>query len=311
MTQIRQLRPLSVGFSTLCATIMMGSMPPELMPPAPAGGVFSRQELLRALARDEFVLAYQPTVNLVDQTVTGFEALARWAHPHLGLLSASRFIPLAERYGIIREIDDWVFRTACRQLATWQEDVFVSRDFRLAMNVSGTEVDGQRLVDRLIDVIDDSGVDPHGLMIEVTETSLITNVEAARHTADGLHALGVKLALDDFGIQYASFRRLHALEFDVLKIDREFVRNVDTELGCAFIRALVQLGNSLGALIIAEGVETAQQVAQLKAIGCHEGQGFRWAPGLSVGQAEQVLAHGEWPRRDPTTPWFPTFASVR
>jgi EAL domain-containing protein (putative c-di-GMP-specific phosphodiesterase class I) len=285
-------------------------MATPLTPSSPACTVFSRQELLRALARDEFVLAYQPTVNLVDQTVTGFEALARWAHPHLGLLSAARFIPLAERYGIIGEIDDWVFRAAFRQLATWQEDVLVSRDFRLAVNVSGTEVDGQHLVDRLVDVIGDSGVDPHGLMIEVTETCLIKSVEDARHTADGLHALGVKLALDDFGIQYASFRRFHALEFDVLKIDREFVKNVDTELGRAFIRALVELGNSLGALIIAEGVETPQQVAQLKAIGCHEGQGFVWAPGLSVGQAEQVLTHGEWPRRDPMTPWFPSFASV-
>jgi EAL domain-containing protein (putative c-di-GMP-specific phosphodiesterase class I) len=147
-------------------------------------------------------------------------------------------------------------------------------------------------------------------MIEVTETCLIKSIEEARRTADGLHALGIKLALDDFGIQYASFRRLHALEFDVLKIDREFVRNVDTELGRAFIHALVELGNSLGALIIAEGVETLQQAALLKAIGCHEGQGFCWAAGLSVSQAEQVLTHGEWPLRDPTTPWFPSFASV-
>jgi EAL domain-containing protein (putative c-di-GMP-specific phosphodiesterase class I) len=278
--------------------------------PLPGSTPISRQDLLQALAQDEFVLAYQPTVNLVDQTVTGLEALARWAHPRLGLLSAARFIPLAERYGMIREIDDWVFRTACRQLADWQEDVLVSPDFRMALNVSGLEVDGQHLVDRLVAVIGDTGVDPHGLMIEVTETCLIESVEEARHTADGLHALGAKLALDDFGIQYASFRRLHALEFDVLKIDREFVTNVDTELGRAFVGALVELGNSLGALVIGEGVETSEQAAQLKAIGCHEGQGFRWAPGLSVEQAEQVLARGEWPQRDALIPWFPNFTGV-
>ena len=186
----------------------------------------------------------------------------------------------------------------------------MSRDFRMAVNVSGLEVDGQHLVDRLVEVIVDTGVDPRGLMIEVTETCLIKSLEDARHTADGLHALGVKLALDDFGIQYASFRRLHALEFDVLKIDREFVMNVDTDLGRAFIRALVELGNSLGALTIGEGIETPPQAARLKAIGCHEGQGFCWAPGLSVRQAEQLLSRGEWTRRDTSTPWFPTFSSL-
>jgi EAL domain-containing protein (putative c-di-GMP-specific phosphodiesterase class I) len=284
-------------------------MPAELSSSVPNRPVFSRQDLLRALAHDELVLTYQPTVNLAGGTVTGFEALARWAHPRLGLLSASRFIPLAERYGIIREIDDWVFRTACEQLATWQEDVLVSRDFRMGVNVSGLEVDGQQLVDRLVEVILATGVDPRGLMIEVTETCLIESLEDARHTADGLHALGVKLALDDFGIQYASFRRLHALEFDVLKIDREFVMNVDTDLGRAFIRALVELGSSLGALIIGEGIETPSQAARLKEIGCHEGQGFCWAPALSVRQAEQLLSRGEWPRRDTSTPWFPSFAS--
>jgi EAL domain-containing protein (putative c-di-GMP-specific phosphodiesterase class I) len=249
------------------------------------------------------VLHYQPIVNLATEAVTGFEALVRWAHPELGLLCAARFIPLAESSGLIREVDDWVLRTACHQLAAWQEDVLVTADFRLSVNVSGLEMDGRGLVDRVAGVVAETGVDPRGLVIEVTETRRIESVQAAQLTAEGLHAIGVELALDDFGIQYASFRRLHALTFDVLKIDRQFVVDSDTELGRAFVHALVELGNFLGAVIVAEGIETDEQAVQLKTLGCHEGQGFHWAPGLPVDQAEQLLAGGAWPARDATVPW--------
>ena len=252
-------------------------------------------ELDRALEAKEFVLHYQPIVNLTDETLTGFEALVRWRHPELGMLCAENFVPLAENCALIRSLDLWVLQTASRQLAAWQEDVLVAPGFRVAVNVSAMEMDGDGLVERVHRAITASGVDASGLVVEVTETSRIESLELAKRSADGLHALGVELALDDFGSRYGTFSLLSSLPFDVLKIDRELVIGTRTERGRAFVRALVDLGDSLGARIIAEGIETAEQAAQMRALCCHEGQGFFWAPALSVDDAEALLTTGSWP----------------
>lgn len=254
----------------------------------------SIDELDRAIAAEEFVLHYQPTVNLTDGTLTGFEALVRWRHARLGLLCAAKFVPLAESCGLIRSLDQWVLQTASRQLAAWQEDVLVVPGFRVAVNVSAMEMDGDGLVERVHRAIAASGVDASGLVVEVTETSRIESLESAKRSADGLHALGVELALDDFGSRYGTFSLLSSLPFDVLKIDRDLVIGTRTEHGRAFVRALVDLGDNLGARIIAEGIETADQAAQMHALCCHEGQGFFWAPALSVHDAEAFLTSGRW-----------------
>ncbi len=270
-----------------------------------SGPSFSLDELERAIGDDDLLLHYQPTVNLVDGMVTGFEALVRWPHPRLGLLCASTIVPVAERDGLVRSLDDWVLRTALRQLAAWQEDVLVAPGFRLASNVSGAEVDGDGLVQRVRHAISESSVDPRGFVVEITETCAIESIEAGRKSADGLHALGVELALDDFGSQYGTFARWDALPFDVLKIDREFVVGSSSERGRAFVRALVELGGSLGTRIIAEGIETAQQARQLRGLGAHEGQGYFWAPAFSSTDAEALLATGVWPVRESEASWSP------
>jgi EAL domain-containing protein (putative c-di-GMP-specific phosphodiesterase class I) len=213
-------------------------------------------------------------------------------------LCAEAFVPLAEGCGLIRPLDEWVLRTASRQLAAWQEDVLVAPGFRMAVNVSAIEMDGDGLVERVRDAIGASGVDACGLVVEVTETSKIESFESAKRSTDGLHALGVELALDDFGSRYGTFSLLSLLPFDVLKIDREFVVGTDSEHGRAFVSALIDLGDRLGARVIAEGIETAGQAAQLRALGSHEGQGFFWAPALSLDDAEALLTTGRWPSSD-------------
>jgi EAL domain-containing protein (putative c-di-GMP-specific phosphodiesterase class I) len=257
-----------------------------------AASTFCRAELERAIADDQLELFYQPVVSLTDQTITGFEALVRWRHPRLGLLCAAQIVPHAERCGLIRALDDWVLRTAFAQADAWQEEALVAPGFRMAVNVSGAEMDGDRLVERVGYALSATGVDPRGLVIEVTETCRINSIDDAKRSADGLHALGLELALDDFGSHDATFSRLWSLPFDVLKIDREFVTGSHSELGQAFVRALMDLGDRLRTRIVAEGVETAAHANRLRALGSHEGQGFFWAPALPAEQASTALTAG-------------------
>jgi EAL domain-containing protein (putative c-di-GMP-specific phosphodiesterase class I) len=270
-----------------------------------APDTLTARDLDRAIGGGELGLHYQPIVNLVDETVTGFEALVRWNHPDLGTICAARFVPLAERSGLIGAVDAWVLDAACRQLAAWQEDVLVGPGFRIAMNVSGSELDGGGIVARVRHAVVTSGVDPQSLVIEVTETCAIPSFAAAQRSVDGLHALGIEVSLDDFGSHHANFTRLHSLAFDVLEIDRTFVVDADTERGQSIVRTLIELGGHLQARVIAEGIETLDQAVLLETLGCDEGQGFRWAPGLSGEQAEELLALGLWPLAEPTAAWCP------
>lgn len=258
-------------------------------------------DLLRAIDAGELELRYQPILDLTTHQLTGFEALLRWRHPTLGLLAPDRIIPLAEESGLIQEVDDWVLREAAERLAAWQDDVLVGDGFRVHVNVSGMELDHRTLVDRVRRSVMGSRVTPSGLTIEVTETRLIDDVNSAKRAIDALHEMGVELALDDFGTEYATFMRLHALRFDVVKIDKGFVAACDTDLGRTFIRAFVDLANGLGAGIIAEGIETVDQLAKLTDAGCHQGQGFLWSPAIPVTDAEHLLVTGELPEEDPVT----------
>lgn len=260
--------------------------------------ILSRAELSLAISEHQLALHYQPTVNLANGRVSGFEALIRWPHEKWGLLNAAAFVPLAEETGLIQALDNWVLWAAAEQLAVWQEDVLVTSDFRLAVNVSAVEMGDGELIERIREAVVTTGVDPTGLVVEVTETCKIEDVESAKRAAHGLHAMGVELALDDFGSRYGTFSLLNSLPFDILKIDREFTMGTDTEHGMAFLRALVDLSNSLGIRIIAEGIETIEQARRLRALGCHEGQGFLWAPALSLRDAESLLTTGRWPKSD-------------
>lgn len=258
-------------------------------------------DLVRAIVRGELELRYQPILDLTNRQLTGFEALLRWRHPTRGLLGPDRIIPLAEECGLIQEVDDWVLHDATRCLAAWQDDVLVGDGFRVHVNVSGMELDDRTLVDRVRRSVAGSRVSPSGLTIEVTETRLIDDVGSAKRAIDALHEMGVELALDDFGTEYATFMRLHALRFDTVKIDKGFVAACDTDLGRTFIRAFVDLADGLGAGIIAEGIETADQLARVQRAGCHQGQGFLWSPAIPQRDAEHLLLTGELPEVDPIT----------
>jgi EAL domain-containing protein (putative c-di-GMP-specific phosphodiesterase class I) len=249
-------------------------------------------ELRLALERGELAAWYQPTVRLSDGIVCGFEALVRWHHPVLGLLPASAFIPLAEQCGLVYELDHWMRREVFRQLETWQEDVLVTPGFRMAVNISAMEICSEHLAADVGRAIDDAGVDPHGLVLELTETRKIDDLEAAQRSAVGLHDLGVELALDDFGSQYGTFELVRTLPFDVLKIDRTIVSASDTNAGRVIVAALVELANLLPATILAEGVETIDEADRLRLLGCDEAQGFLWMPAVSAKDAEDLLTMG-------------------
>jgi EAL domain-containing protein (putative c-di-GMP-specific phosphodiesterase class I) len=250
----------------------------------------SFEDLAAAIAKNELVVHYQPIMNLVDETLVGFEAIARWPHERLGLLDAGTFVPLAGSAGLIRALDSRVLARACDQLADWQRDVLIGPGFHVSVNISGAELDGDGYVERVGGALAFAGASAKGLVLEVTETSAIESFDAARRTFDGLHALGVELALDDFGREHTTFSRLHSLPFDIVKLDRDFVLESNTKIGKSFIRALVQLGGHLGTRLIAKGIETSKQAATLRGLGCEDGQGYLWAPGLPADEAEKLLS---------------------
>src|SRR5437763_13738172 len=225
-------------------------------------------DLRRGLEWGELAAWYQPTMRLSDGVLCGFEALVRWQHPELGLLPASAFIPLAEQCGLVREVDAWMRHEVFQQLEMWQEDVLVAPGFRMAVNVSALEMCSEALAVDVARDIDAAGVDPRGLVLELTETRLIDDLDAARRSVASLRDLGVELALDDFGSQYGPFELVHSLPFDLLKIDRAIVAASDTTFGRVIVTALVELAEHLRATVVAEGVETREEADRLRGLGC-------------------------------------------
>jgi len=250
------------------------------------------RELARAIEHCELEVWYQPTVRLADGMVTGFEALVRWRHPELGVLPAASFLSLAEDCGLVHALDEWVRQAAFTQLAAWQDDAVVGPGFRMAVNVSGLDLGNDGLAADVGAALARTGVDPRGVVLELTEMCRITDVATVTMNARRIHDLGVGLALDDFGSQYATFELLRSLPLTVLKIDRAVIAGVDDRVGQAFARAVVDLAGPLAARIVAEGVETSSQADRLREAGCHEGRGFLWAPALPPAEAEGLLVRG-------------------
>jgi diguanylate cyclase (GGDEF)-like protein len=247
-------------------------------------------ELRRALAGGELSVAYQPLFELASGRVTGFEALARWNHPELGAISPATFIPVAEDAGLMLPLTDFVLRTACGQLHEWQ-----SRDGRFAelnmhVNVSGNDIAHPSLVSRVNAAIVEARLQAQHLTLELTENILMARLEAALPTLAELRRLGVGLSVDDFGTGYSSLRHLSTLPVNSLKIDRAFVAEMQRGSNeAAVVRGIVLLGNSLGKAIIAEGIETAEQLEQLQGMGCTAGQGFHLSTPLTAEQIGKLL----------------------
>jgi len=247
------------------------------------------EEAMRdAIEREEFELAYQPQVDLQTGLVIGAEALIRWRHPELGLVSPARFIPLAEETGLIIPIGQWVLHTACKQTVEWERAGLGK--LRMAVNLSARQFTQPELVESIAGALDEVGLDAEQLEIELTEGLVMTDVENAIETLHDLKKLGVQLAIDDFGTGYSSLSYLKRFPIDVLKIDQSFVRDI-TNLAdqATIVQTIISMAHNLGLRVIAEGVETEVQLAYLRRYYCHEIQGYYFSKPLPAVEFAQLL----------------------
>ncbi|MGX1788477.1 EAL domain-containing protein [Bosea sp. NPDC055332] len=244
-------------------------------------------ELRVALEKNQFELFYQPQVLLSDRSVIGAEALIRWRHPVRGLVPPGQFIPVLNNSPLSDAVANWVLATACRQSRRWQK---AGTPIRVGVNLSPSQLQGSDLQDAVAALLDETGLAPDLLELEVTEDILIEDAETARKTFREIRARGVKIAFDDFGTGYGSLSYLKAFPLDTLKIDQTFVRQLLNDSGdAAIVRATIDLGRSLGLSIIAEGIEDIETANCLKGMGCEEGQGYHFGRPLPAGEFEQLF----------------------
>jgi len=241
------------------------------------------EDINRALARGEFFLEYQPVVDLARREILGVEALVRWNHPEQGLVMPGAFIPVAEESGQIVELGRWVLAEACRAVRAWRDTIAAGEGLRVAVNISGRHLQHADLVADVRSALESSGLEPGNLVIELTESTIMHNTEANLDRFRELKALGVRLAIDDFGMGYSSLSYLHRFPIDILKIDRSFVGRLTEEGdGPELARAVVTLGETLGLETVAEGVEHEDQVEKLLGLGCVAAQGFLFARAVAL-----------------------------
>ncbi|MEO1146772.1 MAG: PAS domain S-box protein [Cyanobacteria bacterium J06638_22] len=244
--------------------------------------------LHKALERDELVLYYQPQCDLSTGKIQQIEALIRWQHPRLGLLSPHMFIPLAEENGLIRPIGDWVLETACRQLQKWHQ--MGLSDLKLAVNLSATQFQQLDLVESIAHCLNTLDLDPQLLELEITETTFMKDMEFTQRLLHLLREMGICIALDDFGTGYSSMNYLRELPLNTLKIDRSFVSDISTcSRAAAIIATIITLGHGLGLNVVAEGVETQEQQEQLRSLNCSSMQGFLFSGPLATEETTQFL----------------------
>jgi diguanylate cyclase (GGDEF)-like protein/PAS domain S-box-containing protein len=240
--------------------------------------------LREALACGQFELYYQPQVNVDDRRITGCEALLRWKHPQRGMISPAEFIPVAEEIGLIVPLGEWVLRKACIDAASWPDDI------RVAVNLSAIQVVNQNLTSVVVSALAVAGLPAHRLEIEITETVLLHNTEKTMATLHRLRQLGVHISMDDFGTGYSSLSYLRKFPFDKIKIDRSFISGLpgDHE-SAAIVRAVAGLARSLDMTATAEGVETAEQLEQVRMLGCVEMQGYLFSPPRPLAQIMPLM----------------------
>lgn len=234
-------------------------------------------DLRQALSLGQFQVHYQPIVSFQDGRIHAYEALLRWTHPVHGNISPGEFIPVAEETGLIVPIGEWVLRQACHQFAAWQRDFPGNAPAAMCINLSRNQLMLGDLTERVAAVIQETGIAPAALHLEVTESAVMRDADLARSILAKLNDLGVTLCMDDFGTGYSSLSCLHEFPFKVLKIDRSFVTNLTRGRDfAALVQAIVTLAGNLGMSVIAEGVETAEQVATLQALDCGFAQGYQF-----------------------------------
>jgi EAL domain-containing protein (putative c-di-GMP-specific phosphodiesterase class I) len=241
-----------------------------------------------ALERGEFRLVYQPKVNLETGEITGVEALVRWLRPDRGLIPPDQFIPVAEDSGLMVPIGRWVLREACRQGRKWQDSQLAFE--RLSVNVSANEFRHKDFVAGVRTTLAETGFEPGRLDLELTEGVLMNDVETTTSVLQAIRAIGVHLAVDDFGTGYSSLSYLQRFPIDVLKIDQSFVRQISSDPNdTALVRAIIDMGKNLKQRVIAEGIETQEQLAFLQARHCAEGQGYLFSAPLPPQQCADLI----------------------
>jgi len=247
-------------------------------------------DLRHALEQHEFVLYYQPEIELATRRIVGLEALIRWAHPERGLVPPMDFIPLAEENGMILPIGDWGLSEVCNQIQKWCLNEPTHRSLRVCVNLSARQFARQGLADHVEALLRQSGVSSRQLGLEMTESSLIPDVSTALDVLGSLRRLGVSLLMDDFGTGYSSLSYLHSFPIDVLKIDRSFVgRMTEGEQPLQIVRTIIELARVLGMEVVAEGIETVEQYHLLRELGCRLGQGFLFARPMSADAITELL----------------------
>jgi EAL domain-containing protein (putative c-di-GMP-specific phosphodiesterase class I) len=247
-------------------------------------------DLRRAVEQHEFVLYYQPEVNLKTRRIEGVEALIRWRHPERGLVAPGEFIPKAEESGMILPIGDWGMAEACNQIQEWNHDDPLNGSLRVCVNLSARQFSRPGLADHVESLLLESGASSSQLGLEMTESSLIPNLNTARDVLGSLRNLGVSLLMDDFGTGYSSLSHLHRFPFDMLKIDRSFVGRMDEgDQPRQIVRTIIELARGLNMNVIAEGIETEEQNRLLQQMGCRYGQGFLFAKPMPVPEMTKLL----------------------
>lgn len=250
-------------------------------------------DLRRALERNECEVFYQPIVDLEHHRFAGFEALVRWRHPQRGLVMPDTFIPLAEETGLINAIGLWVLRVACRQLSDWQKRFPQEPPLRMSVNVSTRQLAQADFVEQVRGVLNEVGIPPELLVLEITESALMQNLKAGAAVIQRLRDLQVRLNIDDFGTGYSSLSYLQAFPVDTLKVDRSFVHKMGIEHGQAeIVRAIIGLAQNLGLSVTAEGVETQAQIDTLVELKCSSAQGFFFARPMPAADVEKLLIKG-------------------
>jgi diguanylate cyclase (GGDEF)-like protein/PAS domain S-box-containing protein len=255
-------------------------------------------DLKKGIDNNEFVLHYQPKVSLADQQITGFEALVRWNHPRRGLLYPCEFVPVAEETGLIVPLGRWVLHEACRQMATWHKTITHDSPLSVSVNISFKQLAEASLPDEVDSILAETGLDPKSLKLEMTESSIMENPKMAIATLRRFKELNIGLEIDDFGTGYSSLSYLRQLPFDTVKIDHSFVKELGTPDDTSeIIRTILHLAQSLGMDVVAEGVETKEQLARLTALGCSSGQGYYFSKPLDAERAQRLLRDKDTLRR--------------
>ncbi len=252
-------------------------------------------DLRRAIERQEFLIHYQPLVSLETGKIIGFESLLRWQHPQLGLLSPTKFLEVAEETGLLSLIDQWVMLEATRQIQQWQR-IPGAAPLSISVNICNKDFTQPNLVEQISKVLQETGLDAPRLKLEITENVIMKHDRSATVILSQLKALDIRLVIDDFGTGYSSLGRLHRFPIDELKIDRSFVSTINANQGnLEIVETIVTLGKKLGVDVTAEGIETAEQLAQLREMKCKYGQGYFFSQPLSSVEAEAlIVANPHW-----------------